>query len=178
MKPKMKDQMLLWFEREVTGNPAILGDPPFVTIRVYNKAEDKHPAHEVVDIVFREAEIPNNDLYPHVELVVWCSPVVSEEKNLISYVDMLVNMDYIVSQSYDRSTGSWFDPIVGTRQIAVLFYHSIASVMEVIRDIRYIEVYQDYEFAVVSPDTRWANVLKSQGIVFVQAPDDFAEGVI
>lgn len=107
-----------------------------------------------------------------VESKIWESPVMSG-KYMVGFIDMLVQVgsntlwrnlnDQCISKLPE-----WIERFVVH---AYLFEvkPSISSVGEVVRQIRMYEQYQPGTYVVVSPDDRFAGILKNQGIEFLKA---------
>jgi hypothetical protein len=103
----------------------------------------------------------------------WESPIVTPSKFTVGFVDMEVIVEYeVLDYSWSnqpRELPSW----KLWRQSATILFEvksSIPSVGEVIRQIRLYQEYKDGIYVVVSPDTRFASILRGQGIHFIEVP--------
>ena len=97
----------------------------------------------------------------------WERPILSG-KYMVGFADLQVSTRWRIDgpgRFYMDSLSFWFEvkPV-------------IRSVGEVIRQIRMYQEYTEGEWFVVSPDTRWADVLAAQNIGFVPVPSGVIGG--
>jgi len=111
---------------------------------------------------------------PRVLSTIWEHPVMSG-KYIVGFVDMLIEYatDELVFSGKDFS---WYTAMSShNTTICVEVKSSIPSLGELIRQIRMYQQYQNGIYVVVSPDARYADALRSQGIEFYHYNPDPAD---
>lgn len=99
-----------------------------------------------------------------VDEVTWEMPVTSGDRNyrtIVGYIDLYVRAYKKDEEGYDKSYCFAFE-----------VKSSISNVGEVIRQIRQYQVHSQIvnQFIIVCPDDKFAEVIRSQGIGFLKAP--------
>src|SRR5882724_8733390 len=113
---------------------------------------------------------------------IWESPIVTEKGFAVGFADMEVlvqlqdslSCEYAVNFNQEDGLPEW---CCKTSAESVVFEAktSIRSVGELIRQIRLYQEYRKGHYIVVSPDDRFADVLRGQGIQFVKYEDPQSE---
>lgn len=113
--------------------------------------------------------------YLGIDSKVWESPIKSAKDFVVGFVDMLVVARY---QHLSYTDAGYFTTKekapkweLFSQQHNFVFEvkPSIRSVGEVIRQIRMYQQFKDGDYFIVSPDDRFVDVLRSQGIYFIKA---------
>lgn len=111
---------------------------------------------------------------------VWEHPIMSKQYT-VAFIDMLVSVEtgsLAVTKgqwdSYNQRLPRWRDG--GDMSLAFEVKPTIPSVGELIRQIRHQGTYvcPGTKFVVVSPDDRFVDILKNQGIKFIKVPSEVA----
>src|SRR4030042_1349778 len=117
----------------------------------------------------RQEEWKGLDPYPGMRAKkVWEAPITaSGNKYIIGFIDMLVDVRFPRSFEESKEGDMWWEDFAS---FAFEVKTVIPSLGEVIRQIRMYQEYTTYTvFCVVSPDSRAADVLRKQGIAFIDA---------
>ena len=180
MKNPQHDAIMLWLDkraeelvREYFAMPSAW--PVELVAKVRAEAHARAKEH-----VYATLNLPDLGEPPAREFKIvsktWEKTIVTAKNYTVGFADMEVVVRFSKSLNFwenerapegGRPVIDWF---VEDRQEHVLFEAktAIASVSEVIRQIRLYQQYQAGVYVVVSPDDRFADVLRGQGIQFVK----------